>query len=136
MIRKTLTAAAVGLLTLGMATAVQAADGDSTAKAGVQGKASCPDGYVCVWNNTSFSGKPKWKSQGDLTKDVFSARGISIFNNGVSSPGADHIRYGYTYRPDGDKVSGCLHRPGDTPNSKKSYASGVVLNYAVWGGEC
>ncbi|MDI3422670.1 hypothetical protein [Streptomyces luteolus] len=118
--RKTLTAAAAGLLTLGMATVAQADNTGTTARLGVQGKSSCPDGYVCVWNN----------------RDVFSANGISIFNNGTRHPGGDHIRYKYTYRPDGKEVWGCLHYPKDTPNSKKSYASGVVLNYAVWGGEC
>ncbi|MDI3404187.1 peptidase inhibitor family I36 protein [Streptomyces cavernicola] len=127
--------AAAGLLALGMATAAQATNSDTTARFEVQGKSSCPDGYVCVWNNNSFSGKPKWKSKGNLNRDVFSADGISILNNGTRYPGADHIYYKYTYQPGGKEVSGCLHYPGSTPNSKKTY-TGVVLNYAQWGGEC
>ncbi|MET9862372.1 peptidase inhibitor family I36 protein [Streptomyces smyrnaeus] len=122
---------AAGLMTLSSATAASASSDPS-----LTGKASCPSEYVCVWDNNTFSGKPKWKSKGNLNKDVFSAKGLSILNNGKRYPGGDHIHYKYTYRPSGKTVSGCLHYPGDTPNSKRTYASGVVLNYAQWGGEC
>ncbi|NLU68248.1 peptidase inhibitor family I36 protein [Streptomyces sp. HNM0574] len=99
----------------------------------VTGKASCPKGYVCVWDNTSWSGKPKWKSQGDLERNMYSPRGVSIVNNGVASPGADHIHYKYVW-PHGSYGVGCVHYPPDD-NSTAIGEEGTLV-YARWGGEC
>ena len=131
MVRKMLLIAAVGLLTFGTATVAQAADAGA-ADLGVRAKADCPRGYVCVWNNTSFSGSPKWKSKGNLY-NLTSSKGVSIFNNGVASPGADHIRFKYTW-PHDSYGTGCLHYPPDRSTTQIGEAG--TLNYAKWGGEC
>lgn len=129
MLKKALTLAVAGLMTLGAASAA-ASSGPA-----LTGKSSCPRSYVCVWDNDSFSGNPRWKSQGNLGAHK-SAHGLSVFNNGVRHPGADHIRYKYTYAINGRTHYGCLHYPGDTPNSVTAIDTTVTLNYAKWGGEC
>ncbi|MER5745945.1 peptidase inhibitor family I36 protein [Streptomyces sp. NPDC002225] len=93
----------------------------------------CPREYVCVWNNSSFSGAPTWKSKSNLS-NLTSYNGLSIMNNGVSYPGADHIRYKVTWS-NGQYASGCLHYPSD-PNTMTVSGGKVTLNYANWGGEC
>ncbi|MBO8198399.1 peptidase inhibitor family I36 protein [Streptomyces smyrnaeus] len=131
MIKKAMMLAAAGLLTVATAGVATAVDGSQ-----LTGKDACPRSYVCVWDNTSFSGKPKWKSQGNLY-DLKSYNGISIFNNGVRYPGGDHIRYQYTYRHStSPHYKGCLHYPGDSPTTAKSIGVTVILDYAKWGGEC
>ncbi|WP_306317434.1 MULTISPECIES: peptidase inhibitor family I36 protein [unclassified Streptomyces] len=133
MIRKVLAVAAAGLLTFGVASTAEAGGGTGPAEPGARSKADCPRGYVCVWNNTSFSGKPKWKSKGNLY-DLKSSKGVSIFNNGWASPGADHIRFKYTW-PHGSYGVGCLHYPPDGDTTTQIGEKGT-LNYAKWGGEC
>ncbi|MFF2011809.1 peptidase inhibitor family I36 protein [Streptomyces sp. NPDC058195] len=93
----------------------------------------CPRGYVCVWDNSNYSGAPKWKSTGNLA-NLASSNGLSIINNGVSYPGADHIRYKVTWAG-GQYSTGCLHYPPDS--NGHSFRSGkMTMNYATWGGEC
>ncbi|MET9862370.1 peptidase inhibitor family I36 protein [Streptomyces smyrnaeus] len=130
MIRKTLMLAAAGLMTVSTVSAASALEGPA-----LTGKASCPPKYVCVWDNNSFSGKPKWKSEGDLNKDMRSQNGISIFNNGRAYPGKDHIRYYYRMWS-GEYARGCLHYPGDSPSTVVTWDKPVTLEYARWGGEC
>lgn len=130
MIRKALMLAAAGLMTITAASTAYASNGPA-----LTGKDACPRSYVCVWDNTTFSGAPTWKSQGNLGTHK-SSHGLSIFNNGVSYPGADHIHYSYQYAVDDRPRYGCLHYPGDTPNSKTTVDTTVTLNYAKWGGEC
>ncbi|MFE5486194.1 peptidase inhibitor family I36 protein [Streptomyces sp. NPDC056527] len=118
-------ASALGLSVTGLALAptASAAWGD------------CPSGNVCVWKNTSYYGLPK-KSEGDLSS-LYSAGGLSIRNNGVRDPGADHIWWKATYAS-GQTVSGCLHYPenGSTAGTSIVLNGAVTLNYARWGGEC
>ncbi|MFP3988413.1 peptidase inhibitor family I36 protein [Streptomyces sp. E11-3] len=118
---------AVGLSVAGLAIAPTASAASS----------DCPKSYVCVWDNASFSGKPKWKSQGNLY-NLKSSTGMSIFNNGTKYTGADHIGWGATYSS-GTKVSGCLHYPENGSTSGTKYTlkgSPLTLNYAKWRGEC
>lgn len=145
MIRKTLVAVAAGLLTLGMATGAHAEDSDgdgdraphveltSRAEYGIHGASDCPSGYVCVWDTVDFSGKPDWKSKGNLYNKS-SNRGLGIYNNGTRYPGADHIHYRVT-RGDGSTKTGCLHYPPDSRTWVK-IPGGATLDYARWGGEC
>jgi hypothetical protein len=135
MIRKALMLAAAGLLTV---TAAGTASASAAASEGpaLTGKKACPRSYVCVWDNTSFSGKPRWKSQGNIGSHN-SDNGISIFNNGKPQTGADHIRYDYSYaHSTSPHYRGCLHYPGDSPTTTKSLDGAVRLSYAKWGGEC
>ncbi|WP_328906526.1 peptidase inhibitor family I36 protein [Streptomyces sp. NBC_00234] len=117
---------------VGIAALFLTVTGATLAPSAFAAKSDCPRGYVCVWNNTSFSGPPTWKSQGNLYSKS-SAAGISIFNNGVADPGADHIWWKATWA-NGQKSNGCLHYPPDG-SSFVLYGS-VKLDSAVWGGEC
>ncbi|NLU68247.1 peptidase inhibitor family I36 protein [Streptomyces sp. HNM0574] len=121
---------AAGLMALGAASTASAAP-----DAVVTGKGSCPKGYVCVWNNDSFSGSPDWKSQGNIGRHK-SSHGLSGLNNGVRQPGADHVHYTYQYAVDDRPRNGCLHYPGDSPSSMTTLDTTVTLHSAKWGGEC
>lgn len=96
-------------------------------------QSDCPRENVCIWNNTTFSGAPTWKSEGNLA-NLHGANGLSIFNNGVRYPGADHIWWRATWS-NGQTASGCLHYPPDSGTSFVLYGN-VTLKSAVWGGEC
>lgn len=131
MFKKAMMLVSAGVMTVATASVASAGVGPQ-----VTGKDACPSSYVCVWDNTNFSGKPKWKSQGNLY-NLKSYNGISIFNNGEYYPGGDHIRYMYTYRHStSPHYKGCLHYPGDSPTTAKSVGVTVILDYAKWGGEC
>ncbi|MFJ8631316.1 peptidase inhibitor family I36 protein [Streptomyces sp. NPDC093568] len=96
--------------------------------------ADCPREYVCVWNNDTASGKPTWKSKGNLY-DLRSENGVTIVNNGVRQPGADHIWYNLTTTPEnGGNFKGCLHYPNDT--NMVTFEGPVTLHSARWGREC
>lgn len=120
-------AAGVGLAAATMmATALVMAPSASAAES------DCPREYVCVWNNSWFGGGPTWKSTGNLY-NMWSGNGISIKNNGVRDPGADHIWW-RGHWSDGRSVSGCLHYPNDA--STMTIGGNFTLESAVWGGEC
>ncbi|MDH2392546.1 peptidase inhibitor family I36 protein [Streptomyces sp. HNM0663] len=117
----------------GLAALALTAAGVAVAPSAHAAKSDCPREYVCVWNNTSYSGKPTWKSKGNLA-NLKSSGGLSIFNNGVRYPGADHIWWKVTWS-NGQTASGCLHYPPDSGNSI-TVSGSVTLNHAKWGGEC
>ncbi|MGV9255625.1 peptidase inhibitor family I36 protein [Streptomyces sp. NPDC003697] len=120
-------------LGLGVAALAMVGTGLATAPAASASTSDCPREYVCVWNNTSFSGVPTWKSKNNLS-NLYSANGISIMNNGIAWPGADHIWYKATWSNGGATTSGCLHYP---PGGNKVRLTGpITLNWAKWGGEC
>ncbi|MBB1255717.1 peptidase inhibitor family I36 protein [Streptomyces alkaliterrae] len=128
--RNILRRAVVGVSALGLAVT-----GLAMAPAASAAKSDCPREYVCVWNNTSFSGKPTWKSKGNLY-NLKSSNGMSIVNHGKRYPGADHIWWKATWSG-GATSSGCLHYPEDMPNGTTYRLYGnVTLNHAVWGGDC
>ena len=101
-----------------------------TQRIGRQGR--LPREYVCVRDNTSFSGAPRWKSKGALS-DLRTPNGDSIVNNGVTDAGADHIYWRYTWKS-GQWATGCLHYPPDSDSHIMS--GGGTVTYARWGGEC
>ncbi|MER5940410.1 peptidase inhibitor family I36 protein [Streptomyces sp. NPDC001928] len=121
------------LTAIAFATLTMTATGVAMAPSASAAKSDCPRENVCVWNNTSFSGPPTWRSTGNLY-NKHSTNGLSIFNNGVRYPGADHIWWRATWST-GQTSSGCLHYPPDAGNSFSLYGN-VTLNSAVWGGEC
>ncbi|KAB8161293.1 hypothetical protein FH609_027530 [Streptomyces sp. 3MP-14] len=97
-------------------------------------KSHCPERHVCVWETPSFEGRPTLISQGDIETNLTSSTGIAIYNNGRHHPGADHIWYRVA-KGDGTAVTGCLHYPSDTPDSR--IVSGpATFEWARWGGEC
>ncbi|WP_110945660.1 peptidase inhibitor family I36 protein [Streptomyces avicenniae] len=113
---------------------VMTATGVALAPTASAAQSDCPRGHVCVWDNPNFSGLPRWKSQGNLS-GLHSENGMSIVNNGVADPGADHIRWRVTW-DDGQYASGCLHYPPDSNAHRFTGGGGVTLNSAVWGPEC
>ncbi|MFF6773828.1 peptidase inhibitor family I36 protein [Streptomyces sp. NPDC012637] len=129
--RNILRRAVVGASALGLSVA-----GLMVAPSASAAFSDCPREYVCVWDNTSFSGLPKWKSKGNLY-NLYSANGMSIRNNGVADAGADHIWWKATWT-DGQSVNGCLHYPegGSTSGTAHVLYGRVTLNHAKWGGEC
>lgn len=124
--------AAASLLTYASVGTASAATGDGPQ---ARNPGACPRGYVCVWNDNSFTGKPKWKSKGDLPDRVYAGAGASVFNNGVRHQGGDHIRFKYRYNR-GTWESECLHYPGDSPSQWRSYPDGVFVKDVKWGDEC
>ena len=56
--------------------------GVAAAPSATAAPADCPREYVCVWNNDTASGKPTWKSKGNLY-DLRSENGVTIVNNGL-----------------------------------------------------
>lgn len=129
--RNILRRAVVGASALGLSVA-----GLMVAPSASAAFSDCPREYVCVWDNPSFSGLPKWKSKGNLY-NMYSANGMSIRNNGRADSGADHIWYGITWSS-GSKSSGCLHYPesGSTSGTSHTFTGKLTMNYAKWGGEC
>ncbi|MFE7468413.1 peptidase inhibitor family I36 protein [Streptomyces sp. NPDC057499] len=107
--------------------------GLTTAPSASAAVGDCPRAYVCVWDNTNYSGTPKWKSTGNLS-NMWSTNGLSIVNNGVAYPGGDHIRYKFTPLV-GPGGSGCLHYPPDSNKISLNWGK-VNLDYARWGAEC
>ncbi|MFF3494664.1 hypothetical protein ACFYWS_25295 [Streptomyces sp. NPDC002795] len=120
---------AAGLLTMaGVATA--------NANSSAASPDDCPRANVCVWGNVGAAGEPGWNSEGNLTRELYSAQGITIFNNGERHPGADHIRYSYKDLDTGSNHRGCLHYPRDEPTAHRSEAHKISLKYLKWGKEC
>ncbi|MFF7073187.1 peptidase inhibitor family I36 protein [Streptomyces pseudovenezuelae] len=119
--------AGLGVAALLMTTATVVASAPAASAA----QEDCPRGYVCVWNNDVAWGQPTWKSTGNLY-DLHSNQGMTIVNNGVPWPGADHIWIDVT--APGGNVRECLHYPGDLNASH--FVGSVTLHSAVWGGEC
>ncbi|MEU1277465.1 peptidase inhibitor family I36 protein [Streptomyces sp. NPDC005805] len=121
----------VGASALGLSVA-----GLAVAPAASAAWADCPREYVCVWDNTSYSGAPKWKSKGNLS-NLRSTTGLAIRNNGTAYPGADHIWWKATWSG-GSTSGGCLHYPenGSTSGTGHTLGGTVTLNSVKWGGEC
>ncbi|MFI7277825.1 peptidase inhibitor family I36 protein [Streptomyces sp. NPDC049879] len=113
---------------------VMTATGAALAPSASAAQSDCPRSYVCVWDNSNFSGEPRWKSQGNLS-NLRSTTGMSIVNNGTSDPGADHIYWRVTWSG-GQWSTGCLHFPPDSNAHRFTGGGTITMNSAVWGGEC
>ncbi|MEV4679448.1 hypothetical protein [Streptomyces kurssanovii] len=111
------------------------------AHAGDDSHNGCAPGYVCAFNGTNLSDGIDKKADGTWSGSSGNVR--SLLNNGMSDPGADHIRYsGWvnygngTYR----SVKGCLHfdenAAGLTAGSWLNFPATTRISSAAWGGEC
>ncbi|MGW6462185.1 peptidase inhibitor family I36 protein [Streptomyces sp. NPDC055078] len=67
----------------------------------------CPEEYLCVWDNATYSGSPTWKSMTDLY-DLSSTSGFSVVNNTSMDVRFKIISH---YGPPEPWVIACLHAP-------------------------
>ncbi|OEU92100.1 hypothetical protein DB35_06080 [Streptomyces abyssalis] len=121
-------AAAVAALGCG---ALLAASG--TASGASAAAAGCPKEYFCLYDGGDQSGRIVMKTKGNWTGDAW---GTSVFNNGVHSPGRDHVQVTW-YKYQGDtarKYTKCVHY--GSPEGKTNLGSGSNVTKVVWRGEC
>ncbi|WP_327343138.1 peptidase inhibitor family I36 protein [Streptomyces europaeiscabiei] len=91
----------------------------------------CDRGAFCIYSGSDQTGSLLVESQGNWSGSV---SGRSVFNNGTSFPGGDHIQLTWTYN--GGTYSDCLHFNPGPGDYKWNFTSGVVFKQATWRGEC
>ncbi|WEH14748.1 peptidase inhibitor family I36 protein [Streptomyces sp. VNUA24] len=91
----------------------------------------CDRGAFCIYSGQNQTGSLLVESQGNWSGSV---SGLSVFNNGTSFPGGDHIQLTWTYN--GGTYSDCLHFNPGPGDYKWNFVSGVVFKKATWRGEC
>jgi hypothetical protein len=91
----------------------------------------CPRGYFCAWSGPNQTGQLLVKTAGNWTG---SEPIQSIFNNGYSYPGADHVDVTIEYGEYRDTF--CVHHNPGPGQYKSNHAVWTWIVGVRWRGEC
>ncbi|MFI1869766.1 RICIN domain-containing protein [Streptomyces jumonjinensis] len=94
----------------------------------------CPKGSFCVYSGLNQSGTLRVVTAGDWATPQLTFYG-SVFNNGLTGPGAGRVQFGYSSGPTGFSVCLDAHPgPGVYKMNASSFLNAAVS--ATWRGEC
>jgi hypothetical protein len=94
----------------------------------------CPKGYFCIYSGFDQTGTLLFKTASNWSGSV--SGGLSVFNNGVRFPGADHVQLYYTYSGLPGTYSTCIHYNPGPGEYKINFLAGHAFKTVVWRGEC
>ncbi|MED7951092.1 peptidase inhibitor family I36 protein [Streptomyces sp. BE303] len=93
----------------------------------------CPRGYFCAYSGYYQSGAVLLKTSGNWSGTVYGVH--SLFNNGYTDPGADHVDYRFLWGGGGPYTE-CLHFNPGPGDYKVNWGSEITLTGVTWRDEC
>jgi hypothetical protein len=93
---------------------------------------NCPKGYFCAYSAHNSGGSQTIRTAGNWTGSIDS---LTLFNNGVVYPGADHVSVDVvTFTKERRTI--CLHYNPGPGAYKVNVADGANIRQVTWRGEC
>lgn len=112
-----------------MVTTVGIAPGPAYAEANPPG---CPKGSFCMYSGVNQTGTLLVRTYGDWTG--FREGVQSVFNNGSTCSGCDHVDFLYYYVQ--ENTRGCFHFNPGPGIYKANFRGGAIAKSVEWRGEC